>query len=104
MPGVISARRCDAGEGTTGLEQNFEILPARIKSPASNGSVPRPVWKQRVPAEASSYSDGRINNSGSLAMLMAMRPHSDAFHLDEAKSGVRVFNYVQDQATRPARE
>jgi Tetratricopeptide repeat len=31
-------------------------------------------------------------------------PRSDAFHLDHAKSGIRVFVYVQDQAMRPAGE
>jgi hypothetical protein len=45
------------------------------------------------------------SRSGSLAMFAATRrAQSDSFHLDHAKSGVRVYVYDQDQAMRPPEE
>jgi hypothetical protein len=57
-----------------------------------------------IPPNGQRPPSGRHTNSGSLAILAAMRRRSDALDLDHAKSGVRVFAYVQDQAMRPAGE
>jgi hypothetical protein len=56
-------RWCEGGEGTTDSEQDFESCRPALSRQLATGRCLGRCWKQRVPAEASSYSDGRINNS-----------------------------------------